>query len=96
MMSALTMTTTLTNGHHKGTCNGKIETSLNGYRKNGYVKSEPEPCGFVSSAHSYSISSDIKISIYGPHKLSSYNLIFSGSIGQNSKCSDPDIALVVV
>ncbi|XP_047536195.1 choline-phosphate cytidylyltransferase A-like isoform X2 [Vanessa atalanta] len=36
MMSALTMTTTLTNGHH----NGKLETGLNGYRKNGYVKPE--------------------------------------------------------
>ncbi|CAH0722843.1 unnamed protein product, partial [Brenthis ino] len=35
-MSALTMTTTLTNGH----LNGKLENGLNGYRKNGYVKSE--------------------------------------------------------
>lgn len=38
MMSAVTMTTTLTNGH--ALLNGKLETSLNGYRKNGYTKPE--------------------------------------------------------
>lgn len=37
-MSAVTMTTTLTNGHAH--LNGKLETSLNGYRKNGYAKPE--------------------------------------------------------
>lgn len=38
-MSAVTVTTTLTNGHVP---NGKLETELNGYRKNGYVKKELE------------------------------------------------------
>ncbi|XP_048481745.1 choline-phosphate cytidylyltransferase A isoform X2 [Plutella xylostella] len=37
-MSALTVTTTLTNGHVKG----KLDTTLNGYRKNGYVKPETD------------------------------------------------------
>lgn len=36
-MSALTITTTLTNGH----VNGQLEKGLNGYRKNGYIKQEP-------------------------------------------------------
>lgn len=38
MMSALTITTTLTNGH--GHVNGQLDTGLNGYRKNGFVKQE--------------------------------------------------------
>ncbi|XP_053600760.1 choline-phosphate cytidylyltransferase A-like isoform X2 [Plodia interpunctella] len=37
-MTSLTLTTTLTNGHIS---NGKLDTSLNGYRKNGYSKQEP-------------------------------------------------------
>ncbi|CAH0747151.1 unnamed protein product [Diatraea saccharalis] len=39
MMSAVTITTTLTNGHVP---NGKLETGLNGYRKNGCIKPELE------------------------------------------------------
>lgn len=35
-MSAITVTTTLTNGHK----NGKLENGLKGYRKNGYTKQE--------------------------------------------------------
>lgn len=35
-MSSLTMTNTVTNVH----LNGKVETSLNGHRKNGYLKHE--------------------------------------------------------
>lgn len=38
-MSAVTITTTITNGHVP---NGKLETGINGIRKNGYVKQEPE------------------------------------------------------
>lgn len=38
-MSAVTLTTTITNGRVP---NGKLETGINGYRKNGYVKPEPE------------------------------------------------------
>lgn len=38
MMSAFTITTTLTNGH--GHVNGQLEPALNGYRKNGFVKQD--------------------------------------------------------
>ncbi|KPJ13778.1 Putative choline-phosphate cytidylyltransferase [Papilio machaon] len=39
-MSSVTLTTTLTNGHYNGKLE-TLETNLNGYRKNGYVKPEP-------------------------------------------------------
>ncbi|CAH2068958.1 unnamed protein product, partial [Iphiclides podalirius] len=39
-MSAVTMTTTLTKCHYNGKLE-TLETSLNGYRKNGYTKPEP-------------------------------------------------------
>ncbi|XP_013167012.1 PREDICTED: choline-phosphate cytidylyltransferase A-like isoform X2 [Papilio xuthus] len=38
-MSSVTLTTTLTNGHYNGKLE-TVETNLNGYRKNGYVKPE--------------------------------------------------------
>lgn len=38
MSAVTTVTTTLTNGH----MNGKLETNLNGYRKNGFVKADTE------------------------------------------------------
>ncbi|KAL0849920.1 hypothetical protein ABMA28_011848 [Loxostege sticticalis] len=46
-MSAVTVTTTLTNGHVP---NGKLETELNGYRKNGFVKKELESPSLINAA----------------------------------------------
>ncbi|CAH0406112.1 unnamed protein product [Chilo suppressalis] len=51
-MSAVTITTTLTNGHVP---NGKLETGINGYRKNGCIKPEPE---FVSLRAAAPFSTD--------------------------------------
>ncbi|XP_049887447.1 choline-phosphate cytidylyltransferase B-like isoform X2 [Pectinophora gossypiella] len=55
MMSALTVTTTLTNGHG----HLKLEANgLNGYRKNGYTKPEPTPVELPSLCTAAPFSGD--------------------------------------
>ncbi|XP_038208677.1 choline-phosphate cytidylyltransferase B-like isoform X6 [Zerene cesonia] len=49
-MTSLTMTTTLTNGH----CNGKLETTINGYKKNGIVRPEPIEASSIRTAAPFS------------------------------------------